>query len=696
MAAPAAHPAYEPPAAQVVNLGENLLLKVAVKASPHWATCAPEYAVDGRHDAPSPHWAAESIPVWLTVELREPRELNLIRLWTFWDNRRYYQYYVEGSLDGTNWTVLGDRRDNTTPASESGETFSFPLTRLKYLRTTFTHNSVGNGTGGHIVEIEGYALTPEQAEALSGYEQRWGQVPAGLTGFVGSLDERYPRDEPAADNGSRQWQAAAWRGERVHAQLVLQARAGARQVRLRTSELRSDAGQTIPAGRLQARFVRYVLADGKLMPDILDTAERLDLPGPSVRPVWLSVDVPPQAQPGKYAGKFEVLAQGEQPLVFDLNLEVLPATLPPPADWRFRLDLWQNPFAVARYHGVEPWSEAHLKLLEPHLRMLADAGQKCLTTSIIHRPWGTQTYDPYDSMIEWRRGAEGKWSYDYSAFDTYVALARRCGITDSISCYTVSSPRYLDEATGEYQTGGRSLEDTWRPFLADFTAHLKAKGWLGKTALAMDEWPLERMLPMLDFLRKTAPDLKIALAGGNHPELADKIDDWCVFITPPLDPAIARQRAQKGLPTTYYVCCGPGKPNTFTFSPPAESAWLGLYAAAQGYSGLLRWAHDSYVQDPLYDTSYVTWPAGDCFLVYPGARSSIRFERLREGIQDFEKVRLVREKLGQSADPTAKAALERLDVALAGFRYDTVQTEPAAVPVAAAKTALEAAARLIR
>ena len=40
------------------------------------------------------------------------------------------------------------------------------------------------------------------------------------------------------------------------------------------------------------------------------------------------------------------------------------------AAWR---DLWQNPWAVAHHHGVEPFSVAHLTILEPHLRMLAQA-----------------------------------------------------------------------------------------------------------------------------------------------------------------------------------------------------------------------------------------------------------------------------------------------------------------------------------
>jgi hypothetical protein len=57
----------------------------------------------------------------------------------------------------------------------------------------------------------------------------------------------------------------------------------------------------------------------------------------------------------------------------------------------------------------------------------------------------------------------------------------------------------------------------------------------------------------------------------------------------------------------------------------------------------------------------VYWPAGDCFLVYPGGNSSIRFENLRDGIVDFEKIRILRERAGKSSDVAAKSLLQTLD-----------------------------------
>jgi hypothetical protein len=689
-----AHAIYEPPDPGL-RWGTNLLLGAKVTGSPHWSDRKPEFAVDGRHDSAGDHWAAENIPVQLTVQLQKPAALNCLRLWTYWDNRRYYQYVIEGSEDGQNWRVLADRRDNRTPATAAGETFVFPTTAASQVRVTFTRNSAGNVAGGHIVEIEGYELPEEQAETAVRRAGRWAQVPEGLQAAWGSTDIHYPREEPPS--GTPETSCVGWRGERVSAQMVLSSRKGAQQVRIVSGELRSAEGGVIPVSAVKARFVRYVLADGKLVPDVLDTITRLDLAPCTTRPIWVSIEVPGDAPAGTYTGVVAVQAQGQEPLSLPIKLEVLPATLPPPAEWTYWLDLWQNPYALARYHGVEPWSPAHKAILEPHLRLLAEAGQKCITTTIVYRPWGTQTYDPYDSMVEWIREADGTYRYDYSVFDEYVQLAWRCGIRGAINCYSVSSwsggVRYLDAATGDYVTvaaapGSPEYVEHWRRFLSDFTEHLRQRGWLSKTALAMDEPPAEVAQKVLGVVRQAAPELKVAMAGGNHPELKDLIDDWCVFIDPPLDPAIAKERIDKGLPTTFYVCCGPAKPNTFTFSPPSEAEWLGWYAAAQGYSGFLRWAFDSWTQEPLRDTSYVTWPAGDCFLVYPGARSSVRFERLREGVAAYEKVRLVRKALSAREDPAAKQALADLEAALAGFRYATVQKTPEEVTVKAARKAL--------
>lgn len=719
VAAPRVHPPFEPDAPAAGDAGPNIFLHAKTTGSPHWSDRGPAFAVDGKHDVVGDHWAAENIPVYLTLDLETPRDLNAILFWTVWGGGRYYQYKIEGSLDEKTWSLLVDQTANVEPGGPQGRTFHFGTQSVRYVRTTFTKNSASDKSGGHIVEIEGYALT---GEALARHEA-WDKVGDGLRGAMGSIDRRYERDAvpeipgytvPGTDAdtlATRFWFTSGWRGERIQAQLVLWTPDGARQVRFSSTPLRRADGKELPASALRARFIRYVLADGKLVSDPIDTATRMDIAPRSTRPVWISVDIPADAEPGVYEAQLAAEAEGGIRIPIDISarIEVLPLTLPPPAEWSFHLDLWQNPYSVARYHNVEPWSEEHWRLLEPVTRLLAEAGQKCITTTLVHWPWGGQTYDAFESMIEWNHKADGTWAFDYTVFDRYVEFNDRCGITREISGYSMvpwtNKFRYLDEASGDYRVleaapGTDAYNAHWRPFLVDFSKHLKEKGWFDRMVIAMDERPPDVMRKAIDLIHDAAPGLKIGLAGNYHEEIDNDLYDLCIYISGEVDPAKIAARVNRGWPTTFYVCCVPGRPNTFPVSPPAESAWMGWHAASANRNGFLRWAYNSWVADPLYDTSHVTWTAGDCFMVYPGGRTSIRFERLREGIQDFEKIRILKarltemkEKGNDSEKDLAKKLSDRLEKALAAFSWKAGSESPCEEPLREGKRVVKEISR---
>ena len=110
-------------------------------------------------------------------------------------------------------------------------------------------------------------------------------------------------------------------------------------------------------------------------------------------------------------------------------------------------------------------------------------------------------------------------------------------------------------------------------------------------------------------------------------------------------------------------------PNLFTFSDPAEAAWTAIHAVADNYEGYLRWAVNSWPADPLRDSRFRTWPAGDTYSIYPGPRSSIRFERLVEGIQDCEKIGILRKELESEK---AAGKLKRLNEEVGKFKFDNI------------------------
>jgi hypothetical protein len=479
------------------------------------------------------------------------------------------------------------------------------------------------------------------------------------------------------------------------------------------SEFKSDNNEILPASCLKARFIRYVLTDEyaggctphkveglkvSLAADVIDEVDELTHIGKTTQPVWISIDVPEAIQPGLYSGSLLVRSGTGDQLEFLIELEIGDAILPDPSAWSYHLDLWQNPSAVARYHNVIPWTEEHYAYLEPLLKRLANAGQKVITTSIIDRPWNGQTQDAYRGMIDWRKKEDGSWQFDYSIFDEWVEFVQRCGINDQINCYTMIpwGNRFLfyDESKSIVDTlvarpGTKEYEDHWRDFLIDFSAHLKDKGWFEKTAIAMDERPVEDMEKVIEFVGRTVPGFKITLAGGYNPEIERDLYDMCVASNQIIPEDVIERRTVAGKHTTYYTCCVEAFPNNFTFSPPAESTWQAWHAANKGYTGYLRWAYMSWVLEPLLDSRFRNWPAGDTYFVYPEARTSIRFERLREGIQDFEKIRILRETLNAKNTREAREALQLLDEHLEKYEISTLEKTPAGVMLSEGKIILD-------
>jgi hypothetical protein len=433
---------------------------------------------------------------------------------------------------------------------------------------------------------------------------------------------------------------------------------------------------------------------------------RFDLPASTSRPLWITIDVPQNTKPGKYSGVVQLNAEHGFTLPLQLKLEVQGGTVPDPANWNFRVDFWQNPWAVAHQHHVVPWSEAHLAILRQHLRTLADMGQTYVSAYITNSPWKDDTYIPDGTMVEWIREADGSFSFDYAIFDTYVGLAMSCGINDAISCFTLvpwnGRVRFLDRASGEYRwaTWGMDspeYEQFWRAFLSDLRQHLVQHKWFSKTYLEVNERSLPDTLRAVQIARADSPHWKLTYVGNFHRELANVTDDLCTLIGSEIPSSEVAARRDRRQTSTFYVACIPAFPNNFPFSPPAENVWMGWHAAALGLDGFLRWAWDSWPDDPARDARHIRFPAGDTFLVYPGPLCSIRMERLREGFVDFEKLLIVRRQLASTKDAAARKVTAELDEALRSFSGDRVKSTNGSTiiqDVRSARETLAAASRI--
>ena len=448
---------------------------------------------------------------------------------------------------------------------------------------------------------------------------------------------------------ARTFEVTAWRGETVAARVPDFAELG-----------KAPDGIKVRFGVLKS--VKYAPTVESLQR--LEVYDRVKWNSDDDGPRVVEVSVPADAKPGVYSCGM-------------MNIRVVDRVLPPAKEWKYFLVLWQHPWAVSRYHDVKPFSKKHYAKMRPVYELLASAGQKTITTTILPEAWDHQCYDAYGTMIGRVKREDGTWQFDYSVFDEYVEFCRGCGLGPAICCYTLCPWGYVvrwQNAKGETEScvakpGTKEFEDYWGVFLQAFATHLKQKGWFEQTYISMDERSIEDVKLIGEFVQKHAPGLRISMAGNQLPsQYGVTIDDFCMILSDKINADYLKEAAErraKGMVTTYYVCCWPLYPNTFMSSGPGEAFWLGAYPAMIGLDGFLRWAWNSWPKDPKKDATYWAWTAGDTFLCYPDGEPSWRFMELRNGIAAAEKVRLLKEQ-GLFKEELAKvAALYKQDEATA-------------------------------
>lgn len=572
-------------------------------------------------------------------------------------------------------------------------------------------------------------LTVKVADAM-GTRDTLTWVPTGS--FAGSAEERVPRYPmtPIQGKDTKELKLSAVRNEQVSAQLAIASGHRLRDVKAVVGDLTGPGGAKLSGADTQVRFVRYVpvqrsksevdwsatidqVSSGKevsgdrnpdVVADPLEERSSVDVPAYAAQPLWFTFHIPGRARPGTYTGTVEVDADGRTQAHYPLTIKVADASVPDPKDYSFFLDVWAQPETIARNHGVELWSDEHWKLIGAYDRDLASRGQKVINTTIVDNPWhhqwslgtrASQTATPYTSMVGWKWNGKA-FSFDFGRWDKYVRTARGAGLGPDIGAFSMLAFQdrehlsYTDTSTGRtvYENvdlGGSRWREAWGAFLPAFEKHLKAKGWLEDTWLSFDERPIDTMTVVRNFVHEVAPvfDDRISVAGSISTEgVASNLSvDWGGIDAMTKEKAAERRRA--GKITTFYVYGAPAHPNTLTFSPAVESRMLPWISAQRGLDGFLRWSYNSWTSDPFKQPVHI-FTQGDEYLVYPGKdgpMSSIRWEQLKEGIEDYELVAELRRKDGGADSAALTEALATATRGLDGRTKDVGDIETARTAV---------------
>ena len=181
---------------------------------------------------------------------------------------------------------------------------------------------------------------------------------------------------------------------------------------------------------------------------------------------------------------------------------------------------------------------------------------------------------------------------------------------------------------------------------------------------------IKTLAELVKKVRAAAPGIKIECISAVEPELVGLVDIWCPSIKMMVaDPESYKARQKAGDELWLYTCLGapghvPGEPPSFVLEESAAAlrliGWICYFYRADGflYYSIANWSRNGnngakpYPQSP-WNMQYVNAYNGEAALIYPAEAprleplSSIRFENLRDGLEDFEYFNLLADAAGK-------------------------------------------------
>ncbi len=471
---------------------------------------------------------------------------------------------------------------------------------------------------------------------------------------VDSLEKILPDAEPGA--GPDVAEADACRGEVISAQLAVRATKPLQDLRVEIPPVRHE--ETGATGvEVRPRFVGRVPVKANtpntpkdelictapcLVPDPLLVEETVTVDAGQAQPVWLTVSVPPDAPAGNWSGLARISAEGETAEI-PLRLTVHPVALP--VEGNLWVTNWMNLGHFARFYGTELYTDRFWQVVES---FAANMG--------VHRQ--NVVLCP-NELIQIFQESNGALAFDFTRYDRWV------GIFDEAGCAKLLEGGHLGRrGEGKWETpwfewrkfpvrrrDGSSVEldpeVVVRELVKNLIAHVRERGWLDRFAMHIVDEPAPHT--EADYKKKSqlvhqwAPGVRF-LEAMSLMDARGHLDIW----VPQLShfdehrEHYLAMRDEAGIELWHYTCMYPTGlyPNRFLDFGLVKTRILHWINWRYRLTGYLHWGLNYWTEDPFHeDRLKPEYPPGDSWIVYPGADGpidSIRWEQMREGIQDYE------------------------------------------------------------
>lgn len=492
----------------------------------------------------------------------------------------------------------------------------------------------------------------------------------------------------------REARADVARGEHVSVQYAVRSLQPVKDLRAKVDYIRKGGDQLsaskvgfvgyVRVGRSTPRPSRDRLMPASgFYPDPILEQEAIDLSAFTTQPVWITIPIPVDARPGTYQGKatFSGTSDGKQFSVSrEFSIEVYPVAVENTSLW---VTNWYNlsPNTLAYLNDgvpVEPFTDLYWKLVREIAKTMAEYRQNV----VIINPLQLTQYD-----------FEGEqYRFDFANFDKTVEIFIEEGAVGRIegghiggratnwtSPFLVSVP-VIEKDTSYFESlniNDRKAARFYSQFFPALVSHLKEKGWYDRYMQHIADEPitenLESYIEIAAFVKKLAPDIKIVEACHTR-DLDNTVDIWVPqlnFLNE--DYSFYQERMAAGDEVWHYTCLAPQEEyaNRFVELPLIKTRILHWINFRYDIPGYLHWGLNFWRGDPFVETTGIitesgnVLPGGDAWIVYPAKGkilSSIRLEAMRDGIVDYELLKMAAAKEPEAVKELARQVVYRFDL----------------------------------
>ena len=455
------------------------------------------------------------------------------------------------------------------------------------------------------------------------------------------------------------------RNEYVSAQCVIKANQDLQNVTVTLSPLKHTTLSTsLPSKTLKWNFVgsipieentpKYrktdlIRAAPAQFPDFLAEDNEVFMKKGNYKAVYLTIKIPRSTMAGDYKGQVTIKTD-KADMSLPLQLRIYPLTLPD--ERHLMVTEWYTTGYFKKFHDIDASdSQRFYNMLRIYAENMAEHRQNVFRVSL--------------DLITCIKADNGNLKFNFSKFDKWAETFLETGYMDLLETGFVarfgeggwsSKEILLRDFRVQMESTGKRITIPGKEFLPKFLPalenHLREKGWLEKTVFHIADEPsnhnVMRWRQASEFVHSCAPALR-RMDAIETTHCFDRLEIW----VPKLDHLatwynVFKRAQNQGYELWFYtvgIFQKGSYPNKTVDVPLIESRILHWLNYRFGLKGYLHWGFNHWTDDPFAAPGR---HRGDGWHIYPkkdGLINSLRWEQMRNGIQDYEYLWMLEDKI---------------------------------------------------